>query len=61
VTARPPQVSALWPAYCSAAGKTGEPLVPPLRPMVARPPSALPDEQRATLLAFEPKFDGFLN
>jgi ATP-dependent DNA ligase len=41
--------------------KKGEPLVPPLRPMVARPAEALPDEEQAVRLAFEPKFDGFLN
>jgi len=29
--------------------------------MAARPAAALPDEQHAARLAFEPKFDGFLN
>jgi hypothetical protein len=38
----------------------GEPLMPPVRPMVARPATALPDEQQAARLAFEPKFDGSL-
>lgn len=33
--------------------------MPPLRPMAARPATALPDEQHAARLAFEPKFDGF--
>ena len=35
-------------------------LVPPVRPMAARPAAALPDEQHAARLAFEPKFDGFV-
>jgi ATP-dependent DNA ligase len=38
-----------------------EPLMPPLRPMVARAAPALPDRKEAARLAFEPKFDGFLN
>ena len=35
--------------------------MPPLRPMVARPAAALPEQREAGRMAFEPKFGGFLN
>jgi ATP-dependent DNA ligase len=43
------------------ANDADEQFRPPLPPMTARPAAALPDEERASRFAFEPKVDGWLN